>query len=317
MKDITYEGPPMEGVQNETIKVPVRSKGSPLIPTLRTFQADVREEVQKTTKLDMLMAERARKEAAGLPRVSEEVPEHHLGHLILLLFLVLAFGIGVGIYAIIGSSIFHSSPLIPGTKGSPAQVEIMESSASISIDQSSREQILTNISDLFAKTTLAHGDVKIIKFTTSAASGNTTVAGTTSVLLGKLGGRDIPENLPHSLDATPTYGIYFAENLVGFFKFRSRSYPETFAGMLRWEPTMGDALILTLNPKTKKSDIALLRERPFKDENIAGVPARTLSDPDGVASIAYAFLPDQKTLIIAGGRETLRALIERSRMEGK
>ena len=87
--------------------------------------------------------------------------------------------------------------------------------------------------------------------------------------------------------------------------------------MLRLEKTMSSDLIPMLKPAMKKSDVLLLRGRAWNDERIEGVSARVLSDPDGVSSLAYAFLPDRKTLIITGGRDVLRALIAQAQDTSK
>jgi hypothetical protein len=310
MKDIAYEGPPIEQRQNEATTIPVQGKGSLTVPMLRTFQTDATEESMKTTKLAVLMAEREQREKEGLPRTHEEAPPPHLGRTIFLLLLVLAFGIGVGMYALIGTS--RTFPFLSKTKDLPPKERPMEQVASITIDHVSREQLLTNIANFFGGATLADGDTQIVKFTASEDGD----AATTSAVLSMLGVTSPPEDLLRSLDTSLVYGIYSSKELVGFFELRSRSYPETFAEMLNWEPAIGDALLPALNPEMKKSNIDVLRGRAFKDERVAGVHARVLSDPDGVVSIAYAF-PDTKMLIIAGDREALRALIERTRSGGK
>lgn len=314
MKEIAYERPLPEKSPDVTAKASLPSKGSPLAPTLRTLEGDAMEETTKTTALAMMMAERARREERGLQRVPTEESRHNLGRMIFLLLLVLAFGIGVGMYALIGVPIF-TLPL-NGTKGSTEEKEAVQNDASIAIGHSSRLEILANISGIFAQTTLARGDMRIVKLITNDTDGNAAQEITASAVLRTFGGKAPPEALLRSLADTHVYGIYSAMELVGFFKFRSRSYPETFAGMLKWEKDMGDALTPLLNPKMKKSDVDALNGRVFEDERIAGTPARVLSDPDGIVSIVYAF-PDKKTLFIAGGRDALRALIEQSRGENK
>ena len=314
MKEIAYERPPLEKSPDVTAKASLPSKGSTLAPTLRTFQGDATKETTKTTKLAMMMAERTRREERGLSRVQTEESGHNLGRTIFLLLLVLAFGIGVGIYALIGAP--TSTPSLSGTKGSTKEKEAASSDASIAIGHSSREEILSNVSDIFAQTKLAQGDVRIVKIVTNDTADNTAQDATASAVLRTLGVKAPPETLLRSLADTQIYGIYSATELVGFFKLRSRSYPETFAGMLKWEEDMGGALTLALNPKMKKSDADAFNGRAFRDERIAGIPTRVLSDPDGETSIVYAF-PDKKTLLIAGDRETLRMLIETMQEESK
>ena len=298
-----------------------RSKGSPTAPTIRTFRDDVNEEGSKTTRLGILMAQRARSEAAGRSRIPEEDSvhtEHHFGRIIFLLLLILAFGIGVGMYALIGG---RTSP--------PALSEITEEGkqtkqrdgGTIAIGHSSREQLLTAILDMFHAATLARGETKLVTLTTTNRAGET-VAATTSALFSALDMTVQSEtgNLVRSLESTVAYGLTLDETsgeISGFLELRSRSYAETFAGMLRLEKTMSSDLIPMLKPAMKKSDVLLLRGRAWNDERIEGVPARVLSDPDGVSSLAYAFLPDRKTLIIAGGRDVLRLLVTRAQNTSK
>jgi hypothetical protein len=318
MKEVEYEGPPMDEARPESIE---RSKGSPVAPTLRTLQIDANEESKKTTKLGILMAQRARNEAAGRPRILEETGhiEHHLGRIIFVLLLVLAFGIGVGMYALIGGR--DSKPLIPESDGAMETMRTTESTATIAIERSSREQILATIAEKFNAAKIVSGTTQYITLTTTDQGGGH-VSATTSTIFSAfdLIVHSETGNLVRSLDGTAIYGLYASENtgdLSGFLELRSRSYPETFAGMLRWEKAMADDLIPLLKPMMKKNDIVFFRGRTWSDERIENVPARVLNGPDGIAALAYAFLPDRKTLIIAGGQETLRALIKQSQNAGK
>jgi len=220
MKEIAYEGPPLEEAPDAATKKPVRSKGSALAPTLRTFQSDAVGEAAKTTKLGLLMAERAHKEELGLPRISEE-SEPHLGRLILLLLLVLAFAVGVGLYVLIGAS-FHI-PLVSDTESAAGDNILLEDGASIAIGNSSREQVPKSIAGLFANSSLARGEVRIMQFYSSDAAGGNVQAATTSALLRTLGGKTPPETLLHSLDPVFVYGMHSGKGPVGFFTFRSRS----------------------------------------------------------------------------------------------
>lgn len=294
---------------SEGIGIAVRSKGSPLVRTLRTFQSDAAAESLKTTKLEILMAQRTRNEGLGLSRVPEKETSHHFGRTIFLLSLLLAFSIGVGIYALIGTTIFSPSP----SKKSPQEQRPVEVSDALTlqIGKSSREQILAAIANIFRTATLARGEMRVIQFTANDSAGATVAASARATLSAIVIGTP-PEILLHSLDAVFTYGVYASKDPVGFFKMRSRSYAETFSGMLKWEGTMNDALAPALNPNMTKNESAALRGRTFRDERIAETPARVLSDPDGTVVIAYAFL-DPQTLFIAGGREALQALIEQSK----
>jgi len=243
----------------------------------------------------------------GMKDTAPEEPTH-LGHIIFLLALALAFGIGVGAYALIGATL---PTLFSSKKGQGVEAEII-----IVVDRSSRKEVLANIRDVFEKTKIEKGDIRVVKFITRDERDHTENAVTTGVLLSTLGTKSPPKDLLRSLNDSVTYGILTSGDLAGYLKLESRSYPETFAGMLAWESHMAKDLIPALDPKIKQSDIAALNEGGFKDEQIAETPARVLSDPIGRSMLAYAFL-DQQTLLIASGRETLRMLIEITHFEAR
>ncbi|MDO8520657.1 MAG: hypothetical protein Q7S52_00915 [bacterium] len=315
MKEINF-GPHTfeEAVENaQRVEPDEHSFGAPLV---RTFKADVADLLtqEKTTKLDIIMAEKARRTEREKVTLEEERPGSHLGKTIFILGLLFAFGIGIGAYTLIGATI----PIPFLSKKAPAgeAIPAAQEEGGIIITGSPREQLLVDIAAAFRETTGVGGNIRVVKFMTSDASGKIHTEATTGELLSALGVSAPPQDLLRSLDKQPAFGIYGVENLSGFLQLRSRSYPETFASMLLWEPKMAEDLILALRPDVKRSDVTLLRGREFKDERIAGVNARVLSDPGGTSLLAHAFL-DQQTLVIAGGRETLRALIEKFQTETK
>ena len=101
MKEIEFDVTAFEKTESEDA-----SKAKPVskIPTVRTFRNDVQDLMKEKTisRSEVAMAEAARREARGEKRFPVEEDESHLGRLIFILFLVLAFGVGVGAYALIG-----------------------------------------------------------------------------------------------------------------------------------------------------------------------------------------------------------------------
>lgn len=313
MKEIAYEQPSLEETVENTKRVVVDNT-APHAPLVRTFTADVSNLLAetKTTKFDIVMAEKNRRNERQKSMPLEEEGSH-LGRIIFVLALLVTFGIGVGAYVLIGARIpipFLSpqEPIPGGVAEAPEQEE-----GAISITDSPREQILVDIAAALQETTAGEG-IRIITFTIANTGDKTWREATTGELLSALSGRTPQKDLVQSLDKKPMFGIFGAKELSGFLKLRSRSYPETFSGMLLWEQTMAEDLIPALRPDIKRSDVALLKDRAFKDERILGVSARVLSDPGGNSLLAYAF-SDQQMLIIAGGRDALRALIEKFRRE--
>ena len=310
MKEIQFDISSLEQAVDKAERVtPAETVAS---SPVRTFNADVAHllEQSKPTKLDIVMAEKARRlERQKHPPLEETSGSSHLGKTIFILVLLLAFGIGIGIYALIGSVPIPSLSLSTSqtTEETPKETH---KGVVIDITDSPREQILVDISTAFSETTVVEGSTHIISF---GANGKEATA---SMLLTALGTSAPPQDLLRSLGMQASFMVRSAGTLSGVILLRSRSYPETFSGMLIWESKMGESLIPALRPDVKRSDVLLFRGRAFKDERILELNARVLSDPIGNVLLAYAF-PDKQTLIIAGSRETLRAEIAAFRAEAK
>lgn len=245
--------------------------------------------------------------------MSEYEKGRYLGRIIFFLVLVLTFGIGVGAYTLVGATI--SIPFL-SEKNPTGKKIVFENAGSVALAHSSYRQTILDLGNVFGKISLKKGEVSTVTFTEDPENSGASLVARTRVLLLALSAGAPPEEFLHSLDEPSTYGIYSTPNFVGFLKLHTRSYSETFAGMLDWEKTLGDDLAVALNPNMKGGESDALHGRMFHDERIAETNARVLNDPDGRSVVAYAF-PDQDTLIIAGSKEALGGLIERSRTAGR
>lgn len=301
MKEIAYDGPSFDQEEKEwRKKSKERSKGSVKAPTMRTFRADVEEMIEEKapTKTQVIMAEANRREARGESRVLNQ-EESHLGRIIFILVLVLAFGIGIAMYALIGTKILDNTPTTPELPLSMKPIEI-------TLTNSPREQVMADLSIAFAKTSLATGGIREVQFLISDASGSRNAS--TSELLRAISVTPPPDGLIRSLGGEPEYGIHALTSLTGYFYLRSRAYPNTFAGMLEWEASMARDLIPTFNPLYARKNLPDLTGRSFKDERIGGRDARVLRDIDGKALLAYTFL-DKKYLLITSTDLALASLL--------
>ena len=303
MKEIEYDGSVFKDEDIERKKV--RSKGSAEAPTIRTFPTDVQKLVQEqsTTKTQIVMAEAERREKRGQSRILHEKDDSHLGRIILLLTLTLAFALGIGAYVLIGAK--TSLPVVsqkPIVEERPVTAE----AANILITDSPREQILADISIAFGKTSLPKGEAREISFKIKDENGNTRPA-TTGELLTAFSLRTPPNELLRSLSETLLFEIYSGEKLTSYIQISSRSYPNTFAGMLSWEPNMSQDLTPVLNPWYNRKDIGGLFDHPFEDERIGTIDARVLRDAEGGTVLAYAFV-NKKILLITNSTDTLLAL---------
>lgn len=301
MKEIAYDGPAFDQEENDwRKKSKERSKGSVKAPTMRTFRADVEEMIEEKapTKTQVIMAEANRRESRGESRVLHE-EESHLGRIIFILVLVLAFGTGIAMYALVGTKMLDTTPTTPEL---PLSMKPLE----ITLTNSPREQVMADLSIAFAKTSLATGGIREVKFLIVDASGSRSAS--TSELLRAISASPPPDGLLRSLGDESEYGIHALTSLTGYFYFRSRSYPNTFAGMLEWETNIARDLIPPFNPLYARKNILNLTGRAFKDERIGGRDSRILRDIDGKALIAYTFI-DKKYLLITSTDLALASLL--------
>lgn len=304
MKEIEYNGPAFKSKEERLSQKNVRSKGSAKAPTVRTFRADVEELIQKkgTTKTQIVMAEAARREERGEHRVLHKEDTSHLGRIIFLLMLILAFTLGLGAYIFIGTNI--SLPFISQT--SVEEKQVTTDTINILITDSPREQILADLSITFGKTSLPQDQTREVSFKIKEADEKLRSA-TTKELLGALSLQTPPDELLQSLSDIPFYGIYSKDKLTGYIQISSRSYPNTFSGMLLWEPNMFQDLTPVLNPWYDRRNIKDLRDRIFKDEHLGTIDARVLRDVEGETVLAYTFV-NKKILLITNSTDILLAL---------
>ena len=307
MKEISYEGPAPEN--KEAAERTHRSTGSGRAPTVRTFRADVEELIEEkgVTKAQVIMAEAARRESRGERRVLEEESDSHLGWIIFILLLVLAFGLGVGAYALIGTKV--SLPFFPTATTTPSNQEATTEELGIVISGSPREQVFADISIAFGKTSLPLGEKRAVTFLVKDPTGATRPATVTEFLEAVL--PEYPRfDIARSLDEDFVYEIRSGTTLAGALTVSSRSYANSFAAMLDREPMLASDLLPILNAWYDRKYIPELNGRPFKDEQIGTTNIRVLYDATGKAVIAYGFA-DKKVLVIAGNRDALeRTLAE-------
>ncbi len=299
MKEISYDGPTFD--ENEQRRKLARSRGSLTAPPLRTLHDDVEKMVgeQHITKTQMVIAETARREERGESRTIQ-TGESHFGRIIFLLVLMLAFGVGVGIYALIGGKTMG----VDTTVKKPNR----QASAEILISGSPREQIMADISIAFSDTKLATGKTRELVFVTKDSTGTVQDASTIEVL-NALSLFSPPDILLNSLNESLSYGIYADDRTpIGYLIISTHSYPETFAGMLEWEKRMSDDLVPSMNPLHRRTALVDVHRKMFTDERIGGVDARVLRDKSGTMLLAYTVI-DRNTLIITGGEEALRGLL--------
>ena len=306
MKEIEFDITAFEKKESQLEK---KDKPVSKVPTVRTFRNDVQDLMKEKTvsRSSVAMAEAARREARGETRFPVEDDKSHLGRMIFILFLVLAFGLGVGAYALIGMRFSLSGQHATSTpKQDPTVSDI-----SITLTNSPNEQVLADISIAFSKTSLPTGGSRSLVFLVSDKNGGRKA--TLSEFFKAVEQNSIPDALTSSLANDFTYHVFSNSTLSGVLMIESRSYPDSFAAMLDFESGIARAIIPALDPWYDRKSIPRLDGRQFKDIRIGTHDARVLYDIDGAQLLAYAFV-NKKTLVIAGAADTLTEILTSSEL---
>jgi hypothetical protein len=237
----------------------------------------------------------------------EEHEELHLGRIILALFVVLAFGLGVGAYALVGTKV--TSSILESTNDTAMAMspKITNEDIDILLSDSSRAQVLVDVSITFGKTYLPEGGVRKVQFLVKGEEGVMRPATVKEFFqaINKFPGYDA---LVRSLDTPLLYEIGSDGTLVGKITLVSRSYANTFAEMLDWESALAQDILPVLHPEFTQNKLKEIEGRLFRDERIGDIDARILRDALGNVLVVYGFV-DNKTLVIAGGKGMFASVI--------
>jgi hypothetical protein len=114
----------------------------------------------------------------------------------------------------------------------------------------------------------------------------------------------IGPNMPSALARSFDSYMFGTDNSKSFVIFKTSSYQQTFANMLKWETKM----IIDLNPALNLSTDVL--GRTFTDQVIINKDVRAVTAPDGTIIFLYGFL-DSQTLVITTSPQTLQDINSR------
>jgi hypothetical protein len=162
-----------------------------------------------------------------------------------------------------------------------------------------------------ANVQIAAGNVRLIYLTVSSS----TPTGTETLTLG---GTDIlkalqlpaPSILLRNIGAGSSVGVVHAgDETRTFFVLSANSYERTFAGMLSWEPSIGQDLG-QLYPTYGAVGTSTLGAPHFVDEIVQSHDVRALKDGANRTILVYGFR-DQTTLIIARDETAFGILLAR------
>jgi len=261
---------------------------------IKTYKSDAAEaaRMQQASVARIAMAQDDRRRAQG-----EEIgAAPKKGHGLLLLAVILI---------LLGAAAVPTVNYILNRKTVPVQVSLektiipFDHQSTLIIDNATREAFLSALTN--ASTSGVTANINYIKVLENIQDVNkkTITQQVAPDIFAGLIGPNMPSALARSFDSDYMYGLDGATALQPFILFKTSSYEQTFANMLKWENKMITDLtpVLGLAP-----DVAL---RPFTDQVVINKDIRAVSTTDGTIVFLYGFL-DNQTLIITTNTQTFQ-----------
>ncbi len=290
-----------------------KPEATPSIPQIRTFQGDVADALknQGESVMSIRRAELTKQgggnEFAPRPTPQEQIEMRSSQKMILSIIgaiVLLALGGVLGWYAF---NSYKVKTALPAVVVTPNQFISTDSTSNIDASGLARETFISAFNVLKSEN-LKNNFVEQIQM--KKGLGTTTVLLKTSEFFNILNTK-APASLVRALNPNFMLGTIGEINGASstphtFLLFKLDSFENVFAGMLGWEPSLGEDLLpLFVSEETAAN---FPTQNQFVDVTIQNKDARALKDSNGNTVMLYSFF-DNNTLIIADNSTTLRALV--------
>lgn len=294
--------PPQQQFQSAQQQPKTIGANDPSIKPLRTFKSDAEEAVKYggVSKVDIVVAEQKKREAAGTPIQYESEKHASTGLYIALLGAIIV---------ILGGGWFYwfSSSQTPAQQGKivAPQVELIgivpfAKAAIVVLDPASDPMAL--ISAKIKASVPALGTVGAIA---PIATADATVMSPISDVIAKT---RIPNRLARSLDSPYMVGSYEYDVQSPFLIIKNTFFQNAFSGMLEWERDLATDFISFIQISSPGTTAATAGGATFEDAIVSNVNVRTLKDPAGKTILTYAFA-DKDTIVLTTTDTALKYLL--------
>ncbi len=312
--------PPQPIVREAVPEVKLPERLQPAQPKLRTYEGDIAGAManKQSSVLSIVIAENRRKmeRAANGEDVEEDKPPSQFGRKLLVVFISILFiagGIGGGYY------LYLKSPLavVPVVATKPIVPSIIkpDSQNIVSIPSLKKEQLTSFIVNQFNTQKVSAG--KIIEIVPEFTSDGSKNKLTGSEFIAAMN-FDITDTLKRSLIDQWMLGVYSSNGRevstnLPFIILTTDFFQNSYAGMLKWEPSMPEDLadLLSFRQQATSSITSLYNFKgTFKDKVIANRDIREFLDQSGNILFLYSFI-DKNTLIITTSEDVIPELLDR------
>ncbi len=287
--------------QKDLVPPPAQPKASVelhkegVLPNLRTYQSDIADAVKDTSGSVVKVAvAQAQKRVVKRTYVDTKKSVYLL---LVSILLILGSALAIAIFFIFKSRMVVTAP----PKIVISQVIPTEASSDVLIAPGTSIGAAYKATRTNAKGA-ANSLVRLLFYQgTSTITNPPLDALTFSTLLSST----IPTSLARSFSPDFTTGLQIRDSGQFFVVYKTSSYEDAFAGMLKWEPTMAADLQDFLSINTSISSLGAFQDVIIKNKDV-----RELQDNAGTPILMYSFA-DQNTLVITTNENTLKEIFGR------
>ncbi|HAO64987.1 TPA: hypothetical protein DCQ44_03340 [Candidatus Taylorbacteria bacterium] len=271
------------------------------IKIIKTYRSDAEDAVkaQHASVARIAMSQDQQRRAQG-EEIGADTPKKTFGLLITAIILI-----AVGLAAIPTVKYLLSRKTQEVTIASEKTIIPSDHQETLTLENATRDDLLTQLDNFSTKKVPAF-TIEYVKFLEQIkdAQNKTTTRDITPDIFAALIGPNMPSALARSFDSAYMFGLENSTNPKTFLLFKTSSYEQTFANMLRWETKMTSDLSPVLNLSND------MIGKPFTDIVILNKDARAITAADGTIVFLYGFL-DNQTLMITTSAQTFEDINSR------
>jgi hypothetical protein len=187
-----------------------------------------------------------------------------------------------------------------------------EKSSALDVTGQSKDKLIKNLGSILSQKDLGKNEVKAIHLIEGTAGGKTIIQTRRFFEIFRI---SLSPSFLNILSTRFLFGVYGADKDEPFLLILPRSFNEAFEGMRVWETKMLDDLYPILSIEVGGENQYLFQAK-FEDTNIQNVSGRAMKNKDGQVVLYYAFLLNDKAILIAKDPGILPEILRRLQRPG-
>lgn len=262
------------------------------IKPIRTYKTDAEEAVQnnKTSVIDMVVAENKKKESAPIVPKGESAPRGLLWFSIILILIALIVVAGTYYFLIIVPNNSPSAATGANIQTPYAPLIQVQATKTIAIDSKDPKDSFASAITALSSAPVG-STVNLVPLTSSGSEIATSTDFFPAI------GVSLPTQISLSLDGFYTLGAIISSPNHPFLILGLSSFENAFAGMLGWEKAMHNDLAGLIQIEHPNEPAIAIAQSVFVDKTINNQDVRELLDASGSPILLYTFIGATRLVI--------------------